>query len=170
MGALTEMPDRAFIFNYWWAPSLVWVAVMLLLKMPYRSSSDFLVWFVISFLTSASIGLVPFLARRSALSNARRMIAERSDLAESRSFTSEGFLSAPAWAEPVPWSFVTKVVETKHFFFVYHSGSHGPEYVPKTAMTNAEITRLRELLRKQAGSQSTQLKLYATASRAAGPT
>jgi hypothetical protein len=43
----------------------------------------------------------------------------------------------------------TKVVETGRFFFVYHAGSHQPEYVPKSAMTDAEISDLRDLFRNR---------------------
>jgi hypothetical protein len=76
-------------------------------------------------------------------------------------------MSAPGWTEPVPWPFITKIVESERFFFLYHAGSSEPEYVPKAAITDAEIHDLRDLLRNRLGSQTAQLKLYSSPREAA---
>ena len=168
--ALMERPELRYIFKYWWPVGLGGLALIFLFNSPYRSLTDFLVLFALMTPVMASFLLIPHFLKRTALSGARRRSKERLDLLEIRSFRPDGFVSAPAWSEPVPWPFITKVVEVERFFYVFHSGSDVPEYVPKAAMSDAEIAELRALLRKQLGSQSTQLKLYPTAPLVGGST
>ena len=158
--AFTEVPERRPIFKYWWLGSIASLALIFLLQAPYPSLKEFLILFALSSPVTASFVLIPYLAKRSVLSRFRRLRADRSDLTETRSFGPEGFVSAPAWSDPVPWSFITRVAESEQFLFIYHSGSHQPEYVPKAAMTDAEMSELRSILRSRLGSESAQLKLY----------
>ena len=69
-------------------------------------------------------------------------------------------MSAPSWSEPVPWTFITKVVESENFFFLYHSGAQQAEYVPKAAMTDAERNELRFMLQNRLGANTAQVKLF----------
>lgn len=163
-----ELPELRYIIKYWWPVTLGALGVIFLWQAPYRSLTDFLILFALMSPVTASFVLLPFLMKRSVLSRARRLGRERSDLSEIRSFTPEGFLSAPAWSEPVPWSFITKVVESERFFFVYNSGSDQPEYVPKAAMSDADIVALRDLLKNRLDSQLALLKLNATATSSTG--
>jgi hypothetical protein len=79
---------------------------------------------------------MPYWVQRIDRSRSRRLDAARTDLSETRTFAVEGFLSSPAWSDAVPWSFVTKAVESEHFFSIYHAGAQQAEYVPKSAMSS----------------------------------
>lgn len=164
--AFSEIPERRAIFKYWYPISVGSMALIFVLqgvRRPYESFGDFMILFALMSPVTASFILLPYFVRRSILSRFRRGSADRSDLAEIRSFGPEGFVSAPAWSDPVPWNFITKVAESEQFVFIYHSGSQQPEYVPKAAMTDAEMGELRSILRNRLGNESAQLKLYPSA-------
>ena len=165
--AFNEIPERRAIFRYWYPISIGSMALFFVLqglRRPYESFGDFMLLFALMSPVTASFILLPYFVRRSILSRFRRGSADRSDLAETRSFGPEGFVSAPAWSDPVPWSFITKVAESEHFFFLYHSGSHQPEYVPKAAMSDGERNALRSILQNRLGSQTAQVKLFPVSS------
>ena len=62
------------------------------------------------------------------------------------------------WAQPVPWSDVNKVIETKRFLLI-HATSDGPFFVPRHAVSSSDAERLREFLAREFQSRPGKLKM-----------
>lgn len=151
------------MFKYVWSGVIGGLAVMLgvvAVQVGFASIADFLLLFLLLLPVPAMLAATPYVMRRIELFRFRRIGARRRDLSETRGFGPEGFISAPSWQEPVPWHFITKVVESENFFFLYHSGGQPPEYVPKAAMNDAERNELRSILQARLNAQTAQLKLF----------
>jgi hypothetical protein len=82
---------------------------------------------------------------------------------ETLSFSDAGFLPSAQWSEPMPWSFVDRVTETKRFLFIYHGYSKDPVYIPKHALSADAQAQLRSLLEIQFKSRANNTKLLAWA-------
>lgn len=89
----------------------------------------------------------------------RREGIENTRGSESLSFSDVGFSPSPEWPQPIPWSFVDRVVETQRFFLIYHGYSKDPCYVPKHALTTELKERLVDSLTEHFKSHPNQLRL-----------
>ena len=101
---------------------------------------------------------IPTLTR---IGNAWRLKRENADnigKLETRVFSRDGFTPTSNWSEPVPWSKVHKVLETRRFILVYAT-SDGPFFIPKHAMSASDAAELRSLLQQEFRSRPKQLKL-----------
>jgi hypothetical protein len=78
---------------------------------------------------------------------------------EQLSFGEAGFSPSPEWSQPMPWSFVDRVVETRRLILIYHGHSHDPFYVPKHALSPQTAEKLFALLKEQLVARPQQLQL-----------
>ena len=78
-------------------------------------------------------------------------------------FGEAGFAPPLRWSEPMPWSFVERVVETKRFLLIYHGYSTDPFYIPKHALSPSDRERLVALLNEHLKSPQKQLKMLSEA-------
>ena len=93
----------------------------------------------------------------------RRLHREESANMERLTFGDHGFSPSPEWSQPMPWSFVNRVVETERLLFIYHGYSTDPFYVPKHALSPLTAERLFALVREQLKTRPQQLQLFGEA-------
>ena len=97
----------------------------------------------------------------------RRELAGQSTRApgemEHLTFNEAGFSPSPQWSQPMPWSFVERVVETERFLVIHHGYSADPFYLPKHALSPQTVEKLFAMLRQQlVRPQQLQLQSRAT--------
>ena len=78
-------------------------------------------------------------------------------------FGEDGFSPSQEWSQPMPWSFVNRVVETERLLLIYHGYSTDPFYVPKHALSRLTSERMFALLREQLKARPEQLQLLSRA-------
>jgi hypothetical protein len=68
---------------------------------------------------------------------------------EQLTFGEAGFSPSQQWLQPMPWSFVDRVVETERFLLIHHGNSADPFYLPKHALSPQTTEKLFAVLRQQ---------------------
>ena len=101
----------------------------------------------------------PALLKAAVAWELRRDGRQESRETERLTFSEAGFSPSPKWPQPMPWSFVDRVIETKRFLLIYHGYSKDPFYLPKHALSPSDRERLFVLLRKHLTSSPRQLQL-----------
>ena len=117
---------HSMFFGWWWRPVNIVVMAIIYGRQAVRSpdSSGNLVLFAVLLPFAAWMIFMPEFVRSRDRARFRREAARRDDLVETRTFGPDGFRPGTHWPQPIPWSLVTKVAETKRYFFIYHSTSH----------------------------------------------
>jgi hypothetical protein len=105
----------------------------------------------------------PALLKMAAGRQLRRDASEEGREVEHLSFSDAGFSPSSKWAQPMPWSFVERVVETERFLLIHHSYAKEPFYVPKHALSLSERERLVTLFRTHLNVRPQQLQLRSEA-------
>ena len=77
------------------------------------------------------------------------------------SLSADGIIPGKRWARPVPWAEVKRIRETERLILI-EASSEGPAYLPKNALTAADLTNLEVLLREQFRDRPKDLRLLAT--------
>lgn len=72
-------------------------------------------------------------------------------------FSRDGFTPSDQWAQPVPWSDVDKVIETKRFLLICAT-SEGPFFIPRHAVSSDDAERLRAFLEREFQSRPGKYK------------
>ena len=101
----------------------------------------------------------PALLKAAAVWELRRKGREESRETERLTFSEAGFSPSPKWPQPMPWSFVDRVIETRRFLLIYHGYARDPFYVPKHALSPSDKERLFVLLREHLTASPRQLQL-----------
>jgi hypothetical protein len=123
---------------------------------------------LLNLLSWSAVGAVWFWAGPTVLKVATRWELSRSHPGESINMEritlgEEGFSPSPEWSQPMPWSFVNRVVETQRLLLIYHGYSTDPFYVPKHALSPLTSERVFVLLREQLKARPDQLQLLSRA-------
>lgn len=93
----------------------------------------------------------------------RRQAIQDSRELESLTFGEAGFSPSSKWPQPMPWSFVDRVIETKRFLLISHGYSKEPFYIPKHALSRSDKERLSVLLNDNLKASQTPLQLLSRA-------
>jgi hypothetical protein len=89
----------------------------------------------------------------------RRQAQREGHVEDTTSFSDAGFAPSAAWVEPMPWSFVERVVETRRFLLIYHGYAKDPFYVPTHRLSAGDLERLRAVLEKHLQSRPASMQL-----------
>ena len=158
--------ERNQLLGRWWRPFHLAVLVVLFLTLvagkplSVESLTAASIVFLIGSPLIAAMVFMPEMVRRMDRFVFGRNSKANPDAIETRTFGLDGLSPAPSWPQPIPWPMITKAVESARFFFIYHAGSNVSEYVPKAAMTPAEIDVVRSLLQDAFRSRPSELRLH----------
>ena len=107
-------------------------------------------------MAAAFLATGPLLPRRDARRLRRENDTEIGKL-QTFTFSRDGFTPSVRWAQPIPWSDVDNVIETKRFFLI-RATSDGPFYVPRHAVSSDDAERLRTFLAREFQSRPGKYK------------
>ena len=164
--AWVDDPVRRAMLKWWKPANLAMMVIMigrLWLKGTFTSMSAMISTLLVMAPFMVFMLFMPEFLKHRVRARFRREAAQRNDPFETRAFGPEGFRARLDWPQPIPWSHITKVAESGQFFFIYHSTSNDPEYVPKAAMTATDVDRLRTLLQDKLRTGHAELRLLAGA-------
>ena len=142
------------------------VALQAMQRDIYDGSLGGLLWF-------GAIGVVPMLVtllvtpailRRFEIRRYRRARTEDATARETRQFGEDG-ISHGDGAQHIPWSMITRVIESENFYLFYDAWSDIPDYVPKRVLARADIDVLQTLLHGQFHSRTHDLQLLSLSDR-----
>jgi len=131
-------------------PAVIWQKVK-------RPEIPLLVLAVPALIMASVIFVTPHLLRRR---DARRLRRENdAEIGKPQTFTfsRDGFTPSDRWAQPVPWSEVDKVIETKRFLLILAT-SDGPFFIPRHAVSSNDAERLRTFLAREFQSRPGKYK------------
>jgi hypothetical protein len=78
---------------------------------------------------------------------------------ETRQFSAEGFTSMEGGEHLIPWAMITRVIESKDFYYFYHATSEAPEYLPKRALSRSDAEALHSFLGDQFRARPADLRM-----------
>lgn len=107
-------------------------------------------------MAAAFLATGPLLRRRDARRLRRENDTEIGKL-QTFTFSRDGFTPSDRWAQPVRWSEVDKVIETKRFLLICAS-SDGPFFIPQHAVSSDDAERLRAFLAREFQSRPGKYK------------
>lgn len=151
--ALEELPHRRLVKKWWVPGSIVFLAVpftaVALSRGVFAEPLSKLLWLsAFSVLPLLAIMLsMPIVMRRIDIARYRRARADAASAIESRFISHEGISSAEG-SKPIPWSMITRVIESDNFFLFFDASSDIPEYLPKRSLAATDVAVLQALLRQ----------------------
>lgn len=160
--AIMESPERRAIMK-WAAPGML-AAVLLgfviaALGGKLNLEPQALAFTGILLLPFLALSLaLPRLAKRSMIARLQRERATSTSEVEARQIGASGFTLGGS-IDPIPWLMITRVVESRNFYYFYHATSETPEYLPKHALSRADAEVLESLLTNQFRARSADLQL-----------
>ena len=148
--------------------SLIFVAVPFVfhaVRHDFYDGQNQLLWMMAPVLLMlATMLATPAVLRRFEVARYRRGRARDTNDLESREVTREGFTAGEGeGSQFIPWTMITRVLESENYYFFYNALSDVPEYLPKRAMTESDVMNLDTLLNDQFRSRSSDLRLRARA-------
>lgn len=162
--ALDETPYRRLLKKWWVPGSIAFVTLMFgrtaFRKDLFEGSPSLVFWVVVfAFLPMlVTLLMTPSIMRRFEMARYRRARTAYGVGIETRRFGSDG-ITQDEGIHTIPWSMITRVIETDNFYLFYHALSDTPDYLPKRTLTRSDADTLRSLLHDQFQSRSRDLLL-----------
>lgn len=91
------------------------------------------------------VGISPVLLKRFTIWRLRRDSRTDRRHQETRALSADGFFPTERWAEPIPWSEVGSVTETRQFILI-EASSDEVSYIPKQALSQEQMSAVRSIL------------------------
>ena len=133
-------------------PPLVWHVVR------YRASTPWWIDLILTALVVLPAYSAPWFMRWRNRRRFQRDLADGGEAIRVCTFSDAGYTPGGRWSNPIPWSKIQQVQETKNFILI-PALSDGWTYIPKHALAESDLTRLRTLLRAQFQNRPKRLGL-----------
>jgi hypothetical protein len=166
--ALDETPYRRMVKKWWIPGSVVFVTLPFawhIFRNDFNARSpNALLWLgAVGFLPMLVTMLAtPLVIRRLEMARYRRARTGNAGALEARHFGTEGIARGDG-APPIPWSMITRVIESENFYLFYDALSDIPDYLPKRVLAPSDTKSLQALLQTQFHSRNRDLQLLARA-------
>jgi len=162
--ALDETPYRRLLKKWWVPGSVAFITVLVawqaIRRNVYDGSLSALLWFgafgVVPML--GTLLITPTILRRFEIARYRRARTVDTTARETRQFGEDGITHGEG-AQHIPWSMITRVIESANFYLFYHALSDIPDYVPKRVLARSDIDALQALLHDQFHWRTRDLQL-----------